>query len=215
MGCDCVEGQGGCVDLWRDDSPAHGENGTYNAYTFTKEAMTVINTTDISVPLFLYAAFQEVQSPTRSDSDTPNHSCLGFWHQVHGPYEVPNKYRTLFPTDPDCVTTAKDNPTCCGYTDHAHSPCTVWGVAGTCKCSGGSTAHENMSLACPPGGQCSREYMLSMIAVLDDAVSHMWISDLFSSGNKSRTRCPLQIANITDSLRTRGRYNNSIIVFSR
>lgn len=36
----CAEAKrgGGCVDLWRDHGPAHGENGTYNAYAFTQEA---------------------------------------------------------------------------------------------------------------------------------------------------------------------------------
>ena len=35
----CTDNQlgGGCVDLWRDLAPAHGENGTYNGYSFAAQ----------------------------------------------------------------------------------------------------------------------------------------------------------------------------------
>eukprot|EP00041_Stephanoeca_diplocostata_P037629 m.1431041 g.1431041 ORF g.1431041 m.1431041 type:complete len:301 (+) comp25075_c0_seq16:264-1166(+) len=88
---------------------------------------------------------------------------------------------------------AQDAATCCGFTDVAHSPtCSVYGRRfGVCKCDGGATARENATLFCPPGGQCSREYMLAMVAALDDAVG-----------------------NVTRALHDRAMYNNTLIVFT-
>ena len=131
----------GCVDLWRDDRPAHGENGTYNGYGFSSEAIKIIESHDPTSPLFIYAA----------------------WQEVHGPYEVPSKFRELFPADPFCPET-NDNPTCCGVTDsfaaNASDARCLWkGSDGVCKCNGGFTGFQPKGLTCPPGGQCSREYV--------------------------------------------------------
>ena len=56
---------GGCIDLWRDERPAHGENGTYNDYIFTAEAERIISTHPKTKPLFIYQAFQNVHGPVR------------------------------------------------------------------------------------------------------------------------------------------------------
>ena len=80
--CATLSGAGGCVDLWRNTAPAWEENGTYNDYAFTREAEAIIAAHPHNHPLFLYQAFQN----------------------VHGPYEVPTKYRELFPPDESCQT---------------------------------------------------------------------------------------------------------------
>lgn len=79
--------------------------------------------------------------------------------------QVPYKYRAMFPPDPDCAQAPQDASTCCGFTDVSHSQCAIHGLEGVCKCNGGATARLNTSLHCPAGGQCSREYMLAMLAV--------------------------------------------------
>ena len=43
-----------CIDLWRDDGPAYGENGTYSAFLYTHEALRNIGTHDLSTPMFMY-----------------------------------------------------------------------------------------------------------------------------------------------------------------
>ena len=47
---------GGCVDLWRDEQPAWRENGTYNAFAFTAEAVKIVSEHPPSVPLFMYVS---------------------------------------------------------------------------------------------------------------------------------------------------------------
>ena len=51
------------VDLWLNQAPAHGLNGTYGGYLFTNEAVRVVNDHDSSSPLFLFAAFQNLHPP--------------------------------------------------------------------------------------------------------------------------------------------------------
>jgi hypothetical protein len=46
--------------MWRDERPAHGENGTYNDYAFVREAERIIDAHPKSKPLFIYQAFQNV-----------------------------------------------------------------------------------------------------------------------------------------------------------
>ena len=42
-----------CVDLWRDDGPAYGENGTYSAFLYTHEALRNIQSHNIDTPMFM------------------------------------------------------------------------------------------------------------------------------------------------------------------
>jgi len=75
------KGPFGCaaVDLWRDDGPAYGRNGTYGEYIYNAEIQRVIRAHDPSVPLFIYAALQS----------------------MHAPLEVPSKYSDLYPDHSD------------------------------------------------------------------------------------------------------------------
>ena len=96
---------------------------------------------------------------------------------MHGPYEVPARFREQFPPDPQCPHSG-DNPTCCGVTGRgaanaSDSTCAWRGGGGVCKCDGGFTGFQPRGLACPPGGQCTREYMLGMLASLDSQISNI------------------------------------------
>ena len=124
----------GCVDLWRDLAPAYGENGTYTSYSFSREAISIVQKHDPSIPIFIYLA----------------------WQEVHGPYEVPSKFRELFPPDPFCHNAGKTANTCCGVTDHSATnvsdgKCMWGGKEGVCKCNGGITGFQPQGLTCPPG----------------------------------------------------------------
>ena len=65
------DGGGGCsgVDLWRDDAPATGENGTYGDYIYAAAAADAAAAHNASgraagaPPLFMYAAFQNLHPP--------------------------------------------------------------------------------------------------------------------------------------------------------
>jgi arylsulfatase A-like enzyme len=47
------------VDFWRNDKPAHGENGSaYATYQYTHEAVRLIQQHDPDQPMFMYLAFQ-------------------------------------------------------------------------------------------------------------------------------------------------------------
>ena len=66
------------VDLWDTEKPAHGVNGTgqdhYEEALFRDHVLKIINSHEISTPLFLYYAA----------------------HIVHGPLEVPDSYLNKF-----------------------------------------------------------------------------------------------------------------------
>ena len=51
------------VDLWANHTPAFGVNGTYGGYTFTSEAVRVIEDHDPAAPLAMYIAFQNIHPP--------------------------------------------------------------------------------------------------------------------------------------------------------
>ena len=88
------------MDLWRGQQPALGENGTYNGYTFTREAVQLIEAHLPNVPMFLYTV----------------------WQAVHGPYEVPDRFRRLFPDDESCPPspTPSHSPTADGRSARRH-----------------------------------------------------------------------------------------------
>jgi hypothetical protein len=117
---------GGCIDMWRDDRPAHGENGTYNDYVFTAEAERIIAAHPKSKPLFIYQAFQN----------------------VHGPYEVPQKYRDLFPPDESCSVPGGSHD-CCTWTERSLHDCKVSSKEGVCKCP-----NDQLSFQPPSGFHC-------------------------------------------------------------
>lgn len=168
--CGCDDRTGGCVDFWRDLAPATGENGTYSARTYTNEAVKIIASHPRDKPMFLYQA----------------------WQNVHGPYEVASKYRVGFPADPNCTVPGGAHD-CCGWTERSdETPCDIASRdGGVCKCPSTSMSFQPPNLNCPPGGQCTREYMLAMLAALDDSVR-----------------------NVTEALKSSGLYNNTVIVFA-
>jgi hypothetical protein len=117
--------------MWRDERPAHGENGTYNDYVFTAEAERIIAAHPKSRPLFIYQAFQN----------------------VHGPYEVPQKFRALFPPDESCPTPGGSHD-CCTWTDRSLHDCKVSSKEGVCKCPNDQLSFQPPSgFHCPPGGR--------------------------------------------------------------
>lgn len=54
---------GGLVDLWRDNAPAHGENGTYSCDLYGAEVVKVIKAHAPSDPLFVYLPLHDTHSP--------------------------------------------------------------------------------------------------------------------------------------------------------
>ena len=64
------------VDLYRDASPAYGENGTDNTAAFSREACSIVRRyaaqrdarAQERQPLFLYLALQDVHSPFQVDA---------------------------------------------------------------------------------------------------------------------------------------------------
>ena len=52
-----------CVDLWRDNGPAYGENGTYSAFLYTHEALRNIASHNVNTPMFMYLAYQNMHCP--------------------------------------------------------------------------------------------------------------------------------------------------------
>jgi arylsulfatase B len=75
------EDEGGTmfVDLWSQNAPAFGRNGTYSTYMYAAEAERVIeqHADSSSQPLFMYLA----------------------WQAMHGPLEAPPEYETPVPND--------------------------------------------------------------------------------------------------------------------
>ncbi|EDQ90947.1 uncharacterized protein MONBRDRAFT_891, partial [Monosiga brevicollis MX1] len=121
-------GQCNVTDFWLDSGPAIRRNGTYSSFQYNDAIVDIIQQHAPEQPLMLYAALQN----------------------VHGPYEVPERYRAKFPADKNCTETG-DNPT----------------------------------------SQCTRDFMLAMVNVLDDIVG-----------------------NITRALKANGMWNNTVLVFS-
>ncbi|KAG7372537.1 sulfatase [Nitzschia inconspicua] len=73
------------VDLWSQEAPAYGRNGTYSTYLYADEAVRVIQRhsssnriNDEQRPLFMYLS----------------------WQAMHGPLEAPREYHLPLPNDP-------------------------------------------------------------------------------------------------------------------
>eukprot|EP00038_Savillea_parva_P024840 m.45221 g.45221 ORF g.45221 m.45221 type:complete len:641 (-) comp6626_c0_seq1:122-2044(-) len=65
---------GGFVDLHNGTEPVLNENGSYSTILFADEAIRIIrNHNDISVPFFMYLAFQSVHSPLQAPADYISH----------------------------------------------------------------------------------------------------------------------------------------------
>mmetsp|Transcript_468 Transcript_468/g.933 ORF Transcript_468/g.933 Transcript_468/m.933 type:complete len:570 (-) Transcript_468:290-1999(-) len=63
------------VDLWKNDRPAYGLNGTYGGFLFTRESLNVIEQHNVSEPLLLFVA----------------------WQNNHPPLQVPRAYIERYP----------------------------------------------------------------------------------------------------------------------
>lgn len=59
-------GGGNFVDLWKNDAPGYGLNGTYSEINYVNHMLDVIKSHDTAQPLFLYMAFQNVHGPTQA-----------------------------------------------------------------------------------------------------------------------------------------------------
>lgn len=76
----CKYGNGGnSTDLWENDGPAHGMNGTYGDYMYVGHAVETIMKHNVSTPLFYYLATEV----------------------AHMPNETPERFRAKY--DPDTV----------------------------------------------------------------------------------------------------------------
>ena len=61
----------GVVDLWRNDAPAFGENGTgYSAHYYANETVRILEQHDLDKPLYLHLT----------------------WQNTHGPFQAPDSY---------------------------------------------------------------------------------------------------------------------------
>jgi len=66
----------GQVDMWRDNAPAYGENGTeYNTFSYTREMVSIVDNHPKTSPLYLYMAYQN----------------------IHGPVQAPENYTAMYP----------------------------------------------------------------------------------------------------------------------
>mmetsp|Transcript_36903 Transcript_36903/g.80960 ORF Transcript_36903/g.80960 Transcript_36903/m.80960 type:complete len:523 (-) Transcript_36903:110-1678(-) len=64
-GYGAVDFAGTVVDLWENDGPAYGQNGTYNAFHFAERAVKLIEAHDASQPFFLFLAWQNAHTPNQ------------------------------------------------------------------------------------------------------------------------------------------------------
>jgi len=51
------------VDLWEDEAPAYGKNGTYGGFIYANHTLDAIHNCPANAPLFVYHAFQECHTP--------------------------------------------------------------------------------------------------------------------------------------------------------
>ena len=58
----CYETQN-YVDLWNNEGPAHGRNGTYSCFLYGRQAVDIVMNHDAETPLFLYLPFHDTHAP--------------------------------------------------------------------------------------------------------------------------------------------------------
>eukprot|EP01060_Flectonema_neradi_P009096 TRINITY_DN16506_c0_g1_i1.p1 TRINITY_DN16506_c0_g1~~TRINITY_DN16506_c0_g1_i1.p1 ORF type:complete len:511 (+),score=114.92 TRINITY_DN16506_c0_g1_i1:174-1535(+) len=51
------------VDLWNNNGPAYGKNGTYSCFLYGQKAVDIIMNHDTDTPLFLYLPFHDTHAP--------------------------------------------------------------------------------------------------------------------------------------------------------
>ena len=71
---------------------------------------------------------------------------------MHGPYEVPQKFRALFPADESCPVPGGTQD-CCAWTERGLHDCKVSSKEGICKCPNDQMAFQPPGFNCPPGAR--------------------------------------------------------------
>ena len=79
-------------------------------------------------------------------------SGLRWPRSVHGPYEVPQKFRALFPADKSCAVPGGTQD-CCAWTERGLHDCKVASKEGICKCPNDQMAFQPPGFNCPPGAR--------------------------------------------------------------
>eukprot|EP01060_Flectonema_neradi_P008631 TRINITY_DN16161_c0_g1_i1.p1 TRINITY_DN16161_c0_g1~~TRINITY_DN16161_c0_g1_i1.p1 ORF type:complete len:510 (+),score=108.53 TRINITY_DN16161_c0_g1_i1:36-1532(+) len=51
------------VDLWNNNGPAYGKNGTYSCFLYGRQAVDIVMKHDVDTPLFLYLPFHDTHAP--------------------------------------------------------------------------------------------------------------------------------------------------------
>lgn len=79
----------GCAgtDLYRTNGPAYTGNGTYGAYLYNDEVVSIVRSHNLSVPLFLYVATQDAHGDR-----TPSLAPAGQSAPAVPPYRHPHHH---------------------------------------------------------------------------------------------------------------------------
>lgn len=85
-GCNVTCPQEGGIDLFRDNRPAYGENGTYTAYLWSKEAVRAIENNSA----------RNARASVNNKPNTPMFMYLAL-HNVHQPVEAPPEFLVQYP----------------------------------------------------------------------------------------------------------------------
>eukprot|EP01063_Lacrimia_lanifica_P028197 TRINITY_DN407_c0_g3_i3.p2 TRINITY_DN407_c0_g3~~TRINITY_DN407_c0_g3_i3.p2 ORF type:complete len:400 (+),score=178.57 TRINITY_DN407_c0_g3_i3:349-1548(+) len=76
---------GDMVDLWLNDAPAYGRNGTLNScYLYGGDAVDRINRHDASTPFFMYLALQDVHEPYQALPEYIDESVPAIRRNING-----------------------------------------------------------------------------------------------------------------------------------
>ena len=138
---------GGTIDLWEDDHPAWGQNGTYGTYIYTREAIATI---DRFAPQ-LMRHDKVVHDEAEVTAEVKGLFIYMAWQDTHSPLQVPTSY---------CYSAAgggrggagggADSP---DDDDGIDASATARASAGAGSGSGADSAlHASISNACPSEG---------------------------------------------------------------